>query len=135
MVRKLVVVASLAVGLTAAVAAPAGADQSCYTGCTPGLVPGSIPGSPPGSVPGLVPGEIPGSPPGSVPGAPTGVPGIGAVGSPVRVPLPRTAAPSSSGGLPLTGTDVAQSAGLAAALVVGGVVLVRRGRRRARATS
>jgi hypothetical protein len=37
----------------------------------------------------------------------------------------------SSGGLPFTGADIAESAGIAAVLLVAGGVMVRLGRRRA----
>ncbi len=50
------------------------------------------------------------------------------------VPAPRESVPPP-GGLPFTGEDIAQSVGIAAVLLVAGVVTVRVSRRRARATS
>jgi hypothetical protein len=67
--------------------------------------------------------------------SPVGLVGGGPSVSPsVSVPLP---APSEAvpGGLPFTGADIEQLAGIAAVLLVAGTVLVRMNRRRARATS
>jgi hypothetical protein len=45
---------------------------------------------------------------------------------------PPTESVPTPGGLPITGADVEQSVGFAAVLLVGGVAMVRLGRRRAR---
>jgi hypothetical protein len=50
------------------------------------------------------------------------------------VPIAKESVPSS-GGLPLTGADIEESAGIAAVLLVAGVAMVRVGRRRATPTS
>jgi hypothetical protein len=88
--------------VTIGISVPALADPSCYTGCGPAPI--SIVG-----------------------GAPSIAPG----GPPANLPAPTESVPNP-GGLPITGQDLEQSLGFAALLIVGGVALVRVGRRRAR---
>jgi LPXTG-motif cell wall-anchored protein len=95
----------MAGAVTLGLSLPAGADPTCYTGCGPG--PQTVVGSGPSTSPGL-------------PGPQT---------SPEPVPAPKQSVPSS-GGLPLTGGDIEQSAGIAAVLLVAGAAMVRVNRRR-----
>ncbi len=103
--------------LTLGLSIPAFAD-GCYTGCAP---------APVGSV-----GQGPVGPPVGQ-GAIT-VPGVAVSQSPpAAVPVAAQSVPSS-GGLPLTGTDIEQSVGFAVVLLVAGAAIVRVSRRRARLT-
>ncbi len=100
----------MAVAVTLGISHPAVADPTCYTACGPG------------------PQTVVGSGPSTSPGGPT--PQL----SPEPVPIAKESVPSS-GGLPLTGADIEESAGIAAVLLVAGVAMVRVGRRRATPTS
>ena len=126
--KKLALAVALCAAVVTGAALPASADQGCYTGCAPSdVVP---PGSPP--VPGT-PGT-PGGPPGTeVPGSRTPVAPPSFTSS---FPSPSSVGPGgsvpSSGGLPVTGADVAEASGWAVALLGAGAVLRRVGRRRAR---
>jgi hypothetical protein len=82
---------------------PAFADP-CYTGCAPSPI--SIVGGGPSISPG-------------VPGPHTPVP-------------PPTESVPPPGGLPFTGQDVEQIVGIAVVLLIGGVVMIRLGRRKGR---
>jgi hypothetical protein len=104
--RKLIVGAVMAVAVSLGFSHPAVADPTCYTDCGPG------------------PQTIVGSGPSTSPGGPT--PQF----SPAPVPIPKQSV-VSSGGLPLTGADVEESAAIATVLLVAGAALVRVGRRRA----
>jgi len=116
--KKLVVGVALAGAVTLGFTLPAFADQTCYTACTP-LPVGSVGQGPVGSV-----GQ------GPVGHGPATTPGVAASQSP-SAPAP-TRSVVSSGGLPFTGTDIEQSAGAAAVLLVAGAAMVRFSRRRAR---
>jgi hypothetical protein len=106
MIRRIIVGAIVVSGLSIGLSYPAFADP-CYTGCGPGPV--SIVGS--GSVPpGLLNSQSPHAP----------------------LPAPTESVPAPPG-LPFTGADIEQIVGIASVLLVGGVVLVRINRRRARA--
>jgi hypothetical protein len=96
----------MAGAVTLGLALPAGADPTCYTGCGPG--PETVVGSGPETSPGVPVSQT----------------------SPEPVPAPKQSVPSS-GGLPLTGGDIEQSAGIATVLLVAGATLVRVHRRRA----
>ena len=96
----------MAAAVSLGVSHPAVADPACYTDCGPG------------------PQTIVGSGPSTSPGGPT--PQF----SPAPAPIPKQSV-VSSGGLPLTGADVEESAGIALVLLVAGVAMVRVGRRRA----
>ncbi len=104
-VRKLIAGVIMAGSVTLGLSLPAGADPTCYTGCTP---------TPPGVL---------GAGPATTPGVPA------SQATPAPLPEPAASVPTS-GGLPVTGTDVEQSLVLASVLVVAGGVIVRRSRRR-----
>ena len=90
--------------ITIGFSVPALADPSCYTGCGPAPI------------------SIVGRGPSISPGGPT-----------TPLPPPTESVPTP-GGLPFTGEDVEQIAGVAALLLVGGAAMVRISRRtRARA--
>ena len=102
MIRKFIVGVFTASVVTIGISVPALADPSCYTGCGPAPI--SIVG---------------------------GAPSLAPNGPPAHAPVPSEAVPTP-GGLPITGGDIEQSIGIAAALLVGGFALVRGGRRRNR---
>jgi hypothetical protein len=105
-VRKLIVGTVMAGAVTLGISHPAVADPTCYTECGPG------------------PQTVVGSGPATAPGGPTSQP------SPAPVPSPKQSVPFS-GGLPLTGADIEQSAAIATVALVAGVAMVRVSRRRA----
>jgi hypothetical protein len=105
-VRKLIVGAVMAGAVTLGISYPAGADPTCYTECGPG------------------PETVLGSGPSTAPGGP--------ISQPAPAPeLAPTQSVPSSGGLPLTGGDIEQSAAIATVALVAGVAMVRVGRRKA----
>ena len=104
MIRRLTIVLFTASVITIGFSDPALADPTCYTGCAP--TPISIVGGGPSISPG-------------VPGPHTPVP-------------PPTESVPPPGGLPFTGQDVEQIVGIAAVLLIGGVVMIRSGRRKGR---
>ncbi|HEY5024507.1 MAG TPA: hypothetical protein VII76_05995 [Acidimicrobiales bacterium] len=112
MIRKFIVGVCTASVVTIGFSVPALADPTCYTGCGPAPI--SIVGGGPAPI------SIVGGGPSISPGGPK---------SPLPAPTESVPTP---GGLPVTGQDVEQIAGLAAVLLVGGAAMVRISRRRTR---
>ena len=102
MIKKFIVGVCTASVVTIGFSVPALADPTCYTGCGPAPI----------SIVGGGPSISPGGPKSPLP--------------------PPTESVPNPGGLPFTGGDVEQIAGLAAVLLVGGAAMVRISRRRTR---
>ena len=91
----------MAGAVTLGMTLPAAADPTCYTECGPG----------PATILGAAPAVAPSGP------------------NPSPSPIPKQSVPTP-GGLPVTGADIEQTAGIAIVLLVAGAGMVRVNRRR-----
>jgi hypothetical protein len=124
MTKRLVFGVAVGCVVVIGVTVPAFADPGCYTGCTPPAFSGSGPVTAPSG------GNAPSGPLAGAHTSASGASQINPVSAPAQSPAEAPVEAPSSGGLPFTGTDVADLVVVAAVLVLCGLTLVSISRRR-----